>query len=463
MDSPRLPSPTQAPSYRLPELFQDIRLLDLLELCGTTVQTSRLLRLSQPTISRRYRSLAEDFGLVRDRYQLRGCGYGTSAPMQLLRLACRVHRLAAGVARLGCDMLHHPLLGVCPWLLPTPQRFRSAATWLELVRQGVLDGALLSGLELEVAEGVNLHGLALLPLGGLPLALAVCPGAPLPEGLSGETPRPPVLVPDRGVAPGLRQVLQDLGLTLRGGGNSLRSPSDWIRRIQASSLALVVADREGDSWATLRRIPLASAPVSPVWLALPADWREHPVLRQTARQLGWMDGRSEPHADSPSRQRGLIPSPQAPQADQRSHHHKGDRQGGDAADVPGQASQALVGQGGDQPQAGMEGKGNRAQQQRSFHPHQDPDRMPRFEQPLEPWQENPGHSQASDHLNGQGGEAQGLEGVLVAPDRGSALLPQRPGKHPQIQHQMAPGPDGGGEGMDDHQQGVGRHGRSGDW
>jgi hypothetical protein len=290
MNSPRIAAPTQAPRYHLPELLHDIRLLDLLELCGTTVQTSRLLRLSQPTISRRYRSLAEDFGLVRDRYQLRGCGYGTSPPMRLLRLACRAHRLAAGVARLGSDMLHHPLLEGCPWLLPTPQRFRAAANWLELVRQGVLDGALISGLELEMAEGGNVQGLALLPLGELPLALAVCPGAPLVGDLAGEDARTEVLVPDRGVAPGLRQVLQDLGLTLRGGGNSLRTPADWIRRIRTSSLALVVADRDGESWATLRRIPLSSDPCSPVWLVLPADWQEHPVLRHTARELGRMGG-----------------------------------------------------------------------------------------------------------------------------------------------------------------------------
>jgi len=58
MASPRPPSLAQAPHYRLPELLHDIRLLDLLELCGTTVQTSRLLlQLSQPTISRRYRIL----------------------------------------------------------------------------------------------------------------------------------------------------------------------------------------------------------------------------------------------------------------------------------------------------------------------------------------------------------------------------------------------------------------------
>jgi hypothetical protein len=296
MASPRPLSLAQAHHYRLPELLHDIRLLDLLELCGTTVQTSRLLQLSQPTISRRYRILSEDFGLVRDRRQLWGCGYGTSAAMRLLRLGCRAHRLAAGVARIGSDLLHHPLLAGCPWLLPTPQRFRAAANWLELVRQGVLDGALISGLELEEAEGLNHQELELLPLGELPLALAFCPEAPVLVGAPPGRPAPggrvaEVLVPDRGVAPGLRRLLRELGLPLRSGGNSLQTPDDWIGRIQGSALALVVADREADTWACLQRWPLdlgpqASRPPSPVWLALPADWQEHPLLRHTARALG---------------------------------------------------------------------------------------------------------------------------------------------------------------------------------
>jgi hypothetical protein len=269
-------------------LLEDIRLLDLLELCGTTVRTSRLMQLSQPTISRRYRSLAADFGLVRDRRQLWGCGYGTSASMRLLRLGCRAHRLAAGKARIGSDLLHHPLLAGCPWLLPTPQRFRAAAYWLELVRQGVLDGALISGLELEAAAGLNDQELELLPLGELPLALAFCPEAP---GLVSGGQVSEVLVPDRGVAPGLWRLLQELGLSLRSGGNSLQTPNDWIGRIQGSALALVVADREADTWAALQRWPLgqgplASSPHSPVWLVLPADWQQHPVLRHTAQELG---------------------------------------------------------------------------------------------------------------------------------------------------------------------------------
>ncbi|MFN9568887.1 MAG: LysR family transcriptional regulator, partial [Cyanobacteriota bacterium] len=59
--------PSSASQYRLPEMLQDIRLLDLLELCGSTVQTGQLMNLSQPTVSRRYRSLAADFGLARKR------------------------------------------------------------------------------------------------------------------------------------------------------------------------------------------------------------------------------------------------------------------------------------------------------------------------------------------------------------------------------------------------------------
>ena len=320
MAPPRPVSLAQAHPYRLPKLLEDIRLLDLLELSGTTVRTSRLMQLSQPTISRRYRSLAADFGLVRDRRQLWGCGYGTSASMRLLRLGCRAHRLAAGKARIGSDLLHHPLLAGCPWLLPTPQRFRAAAYWLELVRQGVLDGALISGLELEAAAGLNDQELELLPLGELPLALAFCPEAP---GLVGAAPGLPdpgqpdpglpdpglpaaggqmseVLVPDRGVAPGLWRLLQELGLSLRSGGNSLQTPNDWIGRIQGSALALVVADREADTWAALQRWPLGHGPLghgpmaqgalassthSPVWLVLPADWQQHQVLRHTAQVL----------------------------------------------------------------------------------------------------------------------------------------------------------------------------------
>ena len=56
-----------------------------------------------------------------------------------------------------------------------------------------------------------------------------------------------------------------------------------------------MAYREANTWAALQRWrlslgPQASRPHSPVWLALPADWQEQPVLRHTARELGRMGG-----------------------------------------------------------------------------------------------------------------------------------------------------------------------------
>ena len=98
-------------------------------------------------------------------------------------------------------------------------------------------------------------------------------------------------MPHRGVAPGLRQLLRELGHPLRTGGNSLRCPDDWLSRIRGTALALVVADREGESWPSLRLLPLPSRPQSTVWLALPADWQEHPVLRHAAQELAQMDGK----------------------------------------------------------------------------------------------------------------------------------------------------------------------------
>jgi hypothetical protein len=282
MTTSTLTRPGLAHAYRLPDLLHDIRLLDLLELCGTTVHAGRLLGLSQPTVSRRYQHLAADFGLVRDRLQREGCGYGTSACIQMLRLGCRSHRLEAGVARMGGDWLLQPLLAECSWLLPTPRRFRSALQWLELVRQGVLDGALISGHDLPSLRQDNAGDLDLVQVGEAPLALAFDPLVDASDAQALE-----VLVPDQVVAPGLWRALESVGLTLRSGGSSLRGPSDWIRRIQATPLALVVLDRRAAGWDALRREPLPRPLTMPVWLALPADWSRQPVLLhslESARQ-----------------------------------------------------------------------------------------------------------------------------------------------------------------------------------
>lgn len=278
--------PRHARHYRLPQLLADIRLLDLLELSGSTRQASRLLQLSQPTVSRRYRALAEDFELRPQPGPVHASRFGSNATMHLLRLSCRCHRLQAGVARLGSDLLHHGLLENLPWLLPTPIRFRPSRQWLELVRQGLLDGALISELELgqpSRRDGL-LQDLELHPLGRLPLAVAWCSDREPPHG--GDKRR--VLVPSEELAAGLRTLLSRQGWLPRSVGPGCVTPEQWRQQLRRSGCAMPMGHTSGHDqpWSReLDWLPLAEEAVSPVWLALPEGGAREPLLRHTLEQL----------------------------------------------------------------------------------------------------------------------------------------------------------------------------------
>jgi len=273
--------PRQASHYRLPELLADIRLLDLLELSGSTRQASRLLQLS-----RRYRALAQDFELQPQPGTGQACCFGNNATMRLLRQSCRCHRLQAGVARLGSDLLHHGLLEELPWLLPTPIRFRPVRQWLDLVRQGVLDGALVSQLELDreprrepLERELELH-----PLGQLPLALAWSTDQ---EPQTGNAP-PRVLVPADELASGLRTLLSRQGWTLRSVGPGCVTPDHWRQQLRRSGCAMPMGStgrQEDNRSPDLGWLPLADGVVSPVWLALPEGSVHEPLLRHTLERL----------------------------------------------------------------------------------------------------------------------------------------------------------------------------------
>jgi hypothetical protein len=259
-----------AEPFRLPELLHDIRLLDLLELSGSTVQASQFLSLSQPTVSRRYRSLAQDFDLERDLRQHWRCRFGTSETMRWLRMGCRAHRLAAGFARIGTDLLHAPLLAGMAGLLPTPVRYRSIHTWAALVRDGVVDAALVSGLEIAAARSqLDWSELQWLELGAMPLALARPPGEAMAAmGL------PPVLVPPRALAPGLHRALRHQGLVLRTAGNSCSTAEQWQGKAATHGWAIPVV-RHLDGW---HEQPLPIAMEASIGVLLPAE-------RSTATQL----------------------------------------------------------------------------------------------------------------------------------------------------------------------------------
>jgi hypothetical protein len=261
---------TSAEPYCLPELLSDIRLLDLLELSGSTVQASQFLSLSQPTVSRRYRSLAQDFDLERNLRQHWRCRYGTSDTMRWLRMGCRAHRLAAGFARIGTDLLHAPLLAGIKGLLPTPVRYRSIHTWAALVRDGVVDAALVSGLEILAARSqLDWSELQWLELGAMPLALARPPGE-----LVAVTDLPPVLVPPRALAPGLHRALRHQGLVLRTAGNSCTTAEQWECKAAMQGWAIPVV-RHLDGWHE-QSLPIAME--ASIGVLLPAE-------RATATQL----------------------------------------------------------------------------------------------------------------------------------------------------------------------------------
>jgi hypothetical protein len=288
MSSAQEAIPRPAKQYRLPELLGDIRLLDLLELSGTTVQASQLLCLSQPTVSRRYRSLASDFGLVRDTRSLKRCRFGSSTAMRLLRLGSRAHRLAAGVARIGADVLHHHLLAGCEWLLPTPVRFRAIEAWAELVRQGVLDGAVVSGLELNVNPELDVTGLRMLELGSLHLTLAVGSQQQPAARSAGDQPLSSVLVAHRGLAPGLHRALLNRGLKLRTVGSSCSAPEQWLARLQQGAVAMPIdpaACAEGQWAEQLTPVPLSVELRSALWLLLPKTEGLAPVITRTLEHL----------------------------------------------------------------------------------------------------------------------------------------------------------------------------------
>jgi hypothetical protein len=267
--------------YRLPALLQDLHLLDLLEISGTSLEVSRLCGISQPTVSRRVRVLADDFALKVNRRRLVGCCYGTSPVLQLLRLGCRAHRLSAGVARVGADVLLQPLLADSPWLLPSPPRLRPVAGWLELVRQGVLDGALVSGLEFPGEGPPATEDLELVSLGERPFELATATDPEHPAGTL-----PTVLVPNRAVAQGLQRELQQRGLAIRTAGNTCHTAAQWLERLLRAELAMPLPQLEpSHGWQGLQRLPLPSPLQVPIWLVLPAGWRRQGVLAHTVECL----------------------------------------------------------------------------------------------------------------------------------------------------------------------------------
>lgn len=266
--------------YRIPELLSDIDVLDMLELNGTTSAASSFLHISQPTVSRRYRALAGDFGLVQRRrhQQMR---YGSTPAITHLRLSARSHRLEEGFARIGTDLFHQFLLADLPQVLPVPQHLRPAEHWADLVRLAVIDGAVISSLELEqVKDPSAWRDLSLYPLGLLQLELVA---AVRTDDIT------QLLAPHHVLAPGLWQALKGQGLELHPVHRQHSGAERWLQLLGQPSTAMAVPGPllDKDPWKgkELRRCPGSTPIKEQLWLVLPEAEQHHNTLQETAEVL----------------------------------------------------------------------------------------------------------------------------------------------------------------------------------
>lgn len=142
-------------------MLRDLVLVDMLELTGSTVATARLLNVSQPNVSRRYRRLARELGLARDPRQQPGRRYSDAAWMPLLRQGVNRHRLASGVLRLAGTTAAEPLIASMPWVHWVPLPPASLAHAEALLAHQLLDGLVLDG---DQAQTQTQGGDGLIPL-----------------------------------------------------------------------------------------------------------------------------------------------------------------------------------------------------------------------------------------------------------------------------------------------------------
>ncbi len=308
-----------ATTYRRPELFDGLNTLDLLELCGSMTAAAGPLNLSQPTISRRHQKISRDFGLNRStRLFIDELHYGETESIRLLRRAFQSHRLGSGFLRIGTDPMRQGLLDGARQVLPVPSQFRHARCLHRLVESSILDGALLSSLEieallqerpqeldqLEVTEQVSgsipaahlsgprlchnasqeWNGCLLVPLGCWQLGLVT------PAGVRVLPPRwTEVLVPPLTCAPGLASAVRQQQWMVK------QIPQDlnglcWQQGLEAQQLPCMATPSwfagSGGRAPGLRWLELASPIREQIWLLVsPSAWEQYPVLAELAETI----------------------------------------------------------------------------------------------------------------------------------------------------------------------------------
>ena len=262
-------------------MLQDLHILDLLELAGSQAKAGLALAMHQSTVCRSLRLLQQELRLE----PAKGaaiCRHGHNDCLQHLRLAYRAHRLMEGVLRLGSDALHHSLISRLSNVQQVPPRFRSAEQWAQLIRHGLLDGALLSSLGLEQrllsGQAPRWDGLAAKTLGTVALQLvATSPTAKR------------VLLPNKAATPSLHQTLDWHGLKIETQPSACQEPAAWLKRARDRGAALPICPAlVGEPWlAAHGLVALQEQPplVEQLWLLLPEGTANNNAARQLLRQL----------------------------------------------------------------------------------------------------------------------------------------------------------------------------------
>ena len=279
MTSPRSaaprPSRRRRPPYLAPPIFQDLQVLDLLEISGNQIRAARCLTMHQTTVSRSYRDLAQQFHLQPRSQPRQACRWGTSTSLRHLRLASRAHRLEAGLLRLATDALHQSLLAGLPGLQQMPPHFHCASDWATLIAQGVIDGALVSSLchqePLTPARLPHWPDVQVILLGQLSLQL-VCRGPSTPDGYGPWTGQ--LLLPRHQEMPLLHQQLAALPYPEARPPCRHQEPEDWLAQVHNTPVAIPVCPGLAPlNWwlqQGLNALPKQPPVRERLWLLLPA-------------------------------------------------------------------------------------------------------------------------------------------------------------------------------------------------
>ena len=305
-------SPATSTTYSPPGVLQPIEVLDHLELSGSTSAAAASLKMSQPTVSRRSRSLINDLALKqRPIKALQALRYGETPCLKLLRRASQCHRLEAGAWRLGGSPWQQPILrGLSPGGA-VPMRFRHPLAWRELLEAHALDAALISGLDLRLA--VAAERMDARDAAGGPLIWGSCLLQPLeqqrlgllmPPGMA-EPPREwqTVAVPRQQAAPGLASLVRQRQWQCLQAPRGCQEPDGWARWLQEMQRPLLASRAwsiaVGDHLKTWHWWPWPEAQGDRLWLlGLGEVWQEQATLQPLPALLAERIRRFDSSADS---------------------------------------------------------------------------------------------------------------------------------------------------------------------